>query len=70
MTTIADIDPAQLLADEIAGKYPDSRGRFGPFGGRYIPETLFAAFEKLDAGLQKHLHSKDFQDELAAELRS
>jgi tryptophan synthase beta chain len=70
MTTIADIDPAQLLADEIAGKFPDSRGRFGPFGGRYIPETLFAAFEKLDAGLQKHLHSKDFQDELAAELKS
>ena len=38
---------AQLLADELAGKFPDARGRFGPFGGRYIPETLIAAFENL-----------------------
>ncbi|HET7810702.1 MAG TPA: tryptophan synthase subunit beta [Steroidobacteraceae bacterium] len=62
------INPAQLLADEIAGKYPDARGRFGPFGGRYIPETLVAAFEKLEAGVKQHLHAPDFQAELAAEL--
>ena len=39
---------AQLQADEarallqasINGELPDERGRFGPFGGRYIPETL------------------------------
>ena len=31
--TAAGFDPAQLLADELAGKYPDARGRFGPFGG-------------------------------------
>jgi tryptophan synthase beta chain len=61
-------DPAQLLADEIAGRYPDARGRFGPFGGRYIPETLVAAFERLEAGVQQHLHAPDFQAELAAEL--
>ena len=46
-------DPAQLLADELAGKYPDARGRFGPFGGRYIPETLSAAFEKLEAAVRE-----------------
>ena len=44
---MSSIDRAQLLADELAGKFPDARGRFGPFGGRYIPETLTAAFEKL-----------------------
>ena len=27
-----NIDATQLLADEIAGKYPDARGRYGPFG--------------------------------------
>jgi tryptophan synthase beta chain len=64
------VDRAQLLADELAGKYPDARGRFGPFGGRYIPETLTAAFEKLEAAVKQHLHAKDFQEELAAELRS
>jgi tryptophan synthase beta chain len=61
---------AKLLADELAGKYPDERGRFGPFGGRYIPETLHAAFENLDAAVKKHLHAQDFQDELAKELKS
>jgi len=63
-------DPAQLLADEIAGRYPDARGRFGPFGGRYIPETLVAAFEKLEAAVKQHLHAPAFQAELAAELKN
>jgi len=67
---MSSIDQAQLLADELAGKFPDARGRFGPFGGRYIPETLTAAFEKLEAAVKQHLHAKDFQEELAAELRS
>ena len=26
---------------------PDSAGRFGPFGGRYVPETLIAALDQL-----------------------
>ena len=27
---------------------PDSRGRYGPFGGRYVPETLMAPLEELE----------------------
>ncbi|HTU64525.1 MAG TPA: tryptophan synthase subunit beta [Steroidobacteraceae bacterium] len=73
--TVADptaqtIDRAKLLADELAGKFPDAHGRFGPFGGRYIPETLYAAFEKLDAAVKAHLHAPDFREELAKELKS
>ncbi len=64
-----NVNRAQLLADELAGKFPDARGRFGPFGGRYSPETLHAAFEKLEAAVKQHLHAPDFQQELAAELR-
>ncbi len=64
------VDAARLLADELAGKFPDERGRFGPFGGRYIPETLHSAFEKLEAAVKQHLHAKDFQEELAKELRN
>ncbi|MCB1281924.1 MAG: hypothetical protein KDB18_10415, partial [Salinibacterium sp.] len=26
---------------------PDARGRFGEFGGRYVPETLIAALDQL-----------------------
>ena len=67
------LDPAaqaKLLADELAGKFPDERGRFGPFGGRYVPETLVAAFDRLEAGIKKYLHAPEFQAELAAELKS
>jgi len=28
---------------------PDERGRFGPYGGRYVPETLMPALEELEA---------------------
>ena len=27
---------------------PDARGRFGPYGGRFVPETLMAALDQLD----------------------
>jgi tryptophan synthase beta chain len=30
------------------GVYPDERGRFGPFGGRYVPESLMAALGELE----------------------
>jgi tryptophan synthase beta chain len=63
-------ESARLLADVLAGRFPDERGRFGPFGGRYVPETLIPALERLERGVRKHLHSRDFQDEFGAQLRS
>ncbi|MDE0789981.1 MAG: tryptophan synthase subunit beta [Woeseiaceae bacterium] len=48
---------------------PDERGRFGPFGGRYVPETLVPAFDRLEAGVKEHLHSPVFQAEFQKELR-
>lgn len=61
---------ARLLADEIAGKFPDARGRYGPYGGRYVPETLIPALDRLEAGIREHLHRADFQQQLGDELRS
>jgi len=61
-------DAARLLAEEVAGHFPDARGRFGPFGGRYVPETLIPALERLEEGVRQHLHAADFRRELAAEL--
>ena len=60
----------RLLAASVAGSMPDERGRFGPFGGRYVPETLVPAFERLEEGVKQHLHSEDFQAEFANELRT
>jgi len=58
----------QLLAAVIAGRLPDARGRFGPFGGRYVPETLIPALERLEQGMREQLPCADFQAALAAEL--
>ena len=58
-----------LLAALLDGRLPDERGRFGPFGGRYVPETLVPALDRLQAGIDQHLHEPGFQDCLAAELR-
>jgi tryptophan synthase beta chain len=62
-------DQEMLLQASIRGELPDERGRFGPFGGRYVPETLVPAFERLEAGISEHLHSQEFQDAFQRELR-
>jgi tryptophan synthase beta chain len=59
----------RLLQATIDGKLPDERGRFGPFGGRYVPETLVPAFERLEAGVREHLHDPGFQADYQRELR-
>jgi tryptophan synthase beta chain len=63
-------DAARLLADVVAGRLPDERGRFGPFGGRYVPEMLIPALERLARGVREHLHAREFQAEFTAQLAS
>jgi len=70
MKAVLNTGEAQaLLQASIDGELPDERGRFGPFGGRYVPETLVPAFERLEKGIAEHLHSEDFQKEFRAQLR-
>ncbi len=69
-TPVSSPDAARLLADLIAGRFPDERGRFGPFGGRYVPETLIPALERLERGVRAHLHASDFQADFARQLTS
>lgn len=47
---------------------PDRLGHFGPYGGRFVPETLMAALEELTRAYRKLKHSRDFQTELAKYL--
>ena len=68
--TAPPLDSEQLLADAIAGKFPDAQGRFGPFGGRFVPETLIPALERLEEGIRKYLHAPDFQTEFKQQLKS
>jgi len=58
-----------MLAQLLAGGYPDERGRYGPFGGRYVPETLIPAHERLERGARRWLADAEFQSELNRELR-
>lgn len=44
-------------------------GRYGKFGGRYIPETLIPAIEELEYSYQKYSHDPDFKRELSEYLK-
>ena len=54
----------------LDGRLPDENGRFGPFGGRYVPETLMPAIERLMHGVRHILPSPEFQAALTREQRS
>jgi len=45
-------------------------GRFGPYGGRYVPETLMAALEELERAYEKAKRDRRFQQRLNKLLRS
>jgi tryptophan synthase beta chain len=43
---------------------PDANGRFGPYGGRYVPETLVAPLEELEKAYAEVRKDPEFQSEL------
>ncbi len=43
--------------------------RFGPFGGRYVPETLISALDELDAAYEEAAADSTFREELDLLLR-
>jgi tryptophan synthase beta chain len=47
-----------------------SRGRFGPYGGQYVPETIMPALEELDAGFRAAMADSAFKAQLDGLLRS
>jgi tryptophan synthase beta chain len=60
----------KLLEQLIAGELPDAQGRYGPYGGRYAPETLVPALERLTEAVRSFLDEPDFRALLEAELRA
>ncbi len=45
-------------------EWPDQRGRFGQFGGVYVPETLVAALQELESLYIKACHDRAFWERL------
>lgn len=58
-TRAAIADPPPKKASSFAR--PDSTGRFGKYGGKYVPETLIAALEELEAEYTKIKTDPAFQ---------
>src|SRR3981081_2103104 len=59
-----------LRSNAATSGLPDARGRYGAFGGRYVPETLVPALDRLQAGVERYLHDAEFQAEFSHELKT
>jgi tryptophan synthase beta chain len=62
---------APLMREDkmTTGVVPDARGRFGQFGGRFVPETLIPALDELAAEYERARADPDFERELNGYLR-
>ena len=77
MTTINPAAPA-LSSAEVAARpcsaaasanVPDAHGRFGPYGGTYVPETLMGAVQQLAAEYDRARKDPEFKRQLEYYLR-
>ena len=49
--------------------FPDAKGHFGPYGGRFVAETLIAALEELQQAYERYLQDPEFLAELDADFQ-
>ena len=67
--TRTPISPDSQETANASAQQPDALGRFGRFGGKYVPETLMPALSELEAAFQKYRAEPAFQQELQELLR-
>ncbi|MDD3517613.1 MAG: tryptophan synthase subunit beta [Chromatiales bacterium] len=48
--------------------FPDANGHFGPYGGRFVAETLMEAIDELTAAYARYVGDPEFLAELDADL--
>ena len=58
-----------MSADAVFMSAPDDRGRFGDFGGRFVPEALMPACLELEAAFTEAWSDEDFVNEYHTVLR-
>lgn len=56
------------LSKDYYVTYPDERGHFGPYGGRFVGETLMGAIAELETAYQKYREDEDFLIEIDRDL--
>ncbi len=57
------------MTDINYAEYPDPAGHFGPYGGRFIAETLMGPVEELRQAYERYLKDPDFLAEFDRDLR-
>ena len=55
---------------QVSSQQPDVFGRFGQFGGKYVPETLMSALSELETALAKYENQPSFQREFQNLLKN
>lgn len=61
--------PISSYSSPIEAQYPDEFGRFGRYGGKYVPETLMPALSELETAYDRYKNDPDFLSELQQLLR-
>ncbi|MGB7841108.1 MAG: tryptophan synthase subunit beta, partial [Terrimicrobiaceae bacterium] len=53
------------MTSEVISHVPDAHGHFGPYGGRFVPETLVSALDELDLEYQRARVDPAFRKEFS-----
>ncbi len=61
--------PISSFQATSSNQYPDTFGRFGQYGGKYVPETLMPALSELEAAYTRYSNDPEFQQQLRQLLR-
>lgn len=59
---------AKQLETDYYASYPDEQGHFGPYGGRFVGETLMSAIYELEQAYEQYKQDPDFQAEMDKDL--
>jgi tryptophan synthase beta chain len=59
---------SEQLIDNYFATFPDEKGHFGPYGGRFVGETLMGAIYELEEAYDKYKNDPQFQAEMDKDL--
>ena len=65
--TVVTLTPLPL--NQTSAQRPDALGRYGKFGGKYVPETLMPALSELETAFYQYRNDPEFQAELQGLLK-
>ena len=69
LCAFASLRENYAMSAVAAENLPDARGHFGPYGGRYVPETLMHPLQELEEEYFRAQHDPEFQRELSYYLK-